>query len=105
MICIMTIPRDTVFYLEIARHFGGECLCELDNGVMQVYGGCVLEQLGLLHHSIYNIRVAMAARHCHYAPKAIEVSLPMLVIQVLHLPLHDVELPTQLKCIFSHRVI
>jgi hypothetical protein len=31
------------FYLEIAWHFGGKCFRKLDNGVMQVYGGCVLE--------------------------------------------------------------
>ena len=95
--CIVTNSRETVFYLEIARHFGGECLCKLDNGMMQVYGGCVLEQLGLLHHSIDNVRMAMAARNCDDTPKAIEVSLPMLVIQILHLPLHNVELLTQLK--------
>jgi hypothetical protein len=97
IVSVMTTRREAVFYLEIARHFGGECLCKLDNGMMQIYGGCVLEQLGLLHHSIDNIRMAMAARNCHDTPKAIEVSLPMLVIQILHLSLHNVELLTQLK--------
>jgi hypothetical protein len=90
---VLWLHRDRQYsYLEIPRHFGGECLRKLYSSMVQINGGCVLELLGLPHLNIHNIRMTMATRHCQDAPKAIEISLSMLVIQVMHLPLYNVEL-------------
>lgn len=51
----------SIFDLEISWHLGRERFCKLDDGLIQIYGGRVLEQLGLLHHSVHDIRMAMAA--------------------------------------------
>lgn len=52
----------------------------------------MLKKLILFNYSIQYIRVAMAARNRNDSCKSIEITPPALIKQILHLPLHNIQL-------------
>ena len=52
-------------YLEVPRHLGCQLFGVLCDLVVEVDGGCVLEQLALFVHSCHHLRMTVAHAHRH----------------------------------------
>jgi hypothetical protein len=87
--------------LEIAGHLGGQRLGEVGDGVVEVEHGGVLQALGLRGDGVDDVRVAVAAAHRGDAGERVQVAPPVLVVQVLLLPLHNVQLQKKINELFS----
>lgn len=78
--------------LKISGQLGCQRLGEIGDGVVEVEHGGVLQSLGLRGDRVHDVGVAVAAAHGGDARERVQVAPPVLVVQVLPLPLHDVQL-------------
>lgn len=78
--------------LEISWQLGGQRLGEVRDYMIQVDDGGMLQSLRLVNNGVDNVRVAVAAGHSGYPSKSVEVAAAMLVEQVLHLAVDNVQL-------------
>lgn len=60
--------------------------------MIQIQNGGMLQIVGLIDDGLHHVGVAVAAAHGGYAAEAVQVSPPLFIEQVLHLPMDYVHL-------------
>lgn len=78
--------------LKVAGQLGGEGLCEIGDGGVEVQDGGVLQALGLIDDGVHHIGMAVPAANRSDPAESVHVSPPFLIEQVLPLPRYNVQL-------------
>lgn len=92
--------------LEIGGKLGSERLGKIGDGRIEIEDGGMLEALHLINDGVHHLGVAVATSHGGDPAERVQVSPPLVVVQILHLPIYQTQLgktKTQITFTFTFK--